>query len=680
MHESARSVEVKSLPYERLLFEIGLGVRVVLLFLAVPVTYAGWFIPFLHHLAAVPGFDPWSNFLAQGGDARAFPYGPPYLIIYGPLVWVGGLLGPRGAALGLGITVLLLDFALFSAIRRLLPSHARSVATFGYWLSPITLYVCYWHGQLDILPVLLLTLSLDQLRRQRFTTAGIFLGLAAAAKLSMAIAIPLIWIHVLTSRRLRPVAGRMIAATAAGLAILLPFLFSHGFRQMVLLTPERDKLFAMAISYGESSFYVLPLALAVLAIATWSMRRLDFGMIFSLTGIGFFLLFLLTPASPGWAMWLAPFIAVHLTNYDRMGWLLTSTFGISFVAFHLLVSSGAGTPFGTPEFQASALATNLALSAYLVAGLAIALRILGHGVLRNPFYRSSRTPLMIGIAGDSGSGKDTLADALRGLFAPAAVATVLGDDYHRWDRHKPLWRALTHLNPRANNLRSFNADVVALRAGRSVRAPHYNHATGRMTKSRTVASADVVIVAGLHALYDRGLNDFLDTRIFLAMDEDLRAHLKIKRDTAARGYDTASVRATIGARQRDSDRYIAPQSAAADIIFSLMSAPPPMSVSDGQEINLHLRLKASPGLDLDPFLRTLIALCGVSAIPWNTDGLEILGNPSPTDIANSAAILFPQMKEWLGLQPIWLAGPLGIMQLAVLDVAAQKLVAKGERV
>ncbi|MEI9851612.1 MAG: hypothetical protein WDN24_13080 [Sphingomonas sp.] len=88
---------------------LGGGLLIRLLLLAgVPLTYTEWFLPFLTHVARLGGIDPWSDFLAEGGPVAAFPYGPLYFVLL-PLTALGSLLGPRGAALGLGLSVLLLD-------------------------------------------------------------------------------------------------------------------------------------------------------------------------------------------------------------------------------------------------------------------------------------------------------------------------------------------------------------------------------------------------------------------------------------------------------------------------------------------------------------------------------------------------------------------------------------------
>ena len=76
------------------------------------------------------------------------------------------------------------------------------------------------------------------------------------------------------------------------------------------------------------------------------------------------------------------------------------------------------------------------------------------------------------------AGKDTLADAISGLFGDHSIVTLSGDDYHLWDRHKPMWQVMTHLNPTANDLEGFSHDLASLKDGKSIRARYYNHVNG----------------------------------------------------------------------------------------------------------------------------------------------------------------------------------------------------------
>lgn len=667
-------------------FALGLAVRLILIAIAVPVVYQTWFLPFIGKAWQTFGNDPWSTFLATGGDPRAFPYGPLYLAVFAPLTGVGSLVSPRMAAAGLSLSVLVIDLLLFAVLRQLLKPDLRWTAVYAYWLSPIVLFINYWHGQLDVFPVTIMVLGFVFLRERAFGRAGAALGLAATAKMSMGIAIPFVWMYMIAARRIRVKAPRLIAANLAGLVVLLPFLLSSGFRTMVLETPEREKAFSLTIGYGAHLIYIMPVVFLALLIAIWRMRRFNFSILMNVVGMGFFVLFLLTPASPGWSLWLMPFLVFHLMRGTRTSWLLATAFALVFVVFHLGVSSGASLVGGErldavwPERSA-----NLLLSLYVAAGGLITFRMGLHGVVRDPFFRATRRPLLLGIAGDSGAGKDTLADALRAVLGEGATSQVSGDDYHSWDRQKPMWRAMTHLHPAANDLRRFEHDIMALRDGHAVDVPHYDHRVGRMTKPHRIASTDAIIASGLHALFSPDLAMAYDLGIFLDMDRDLRVFLKLQRDTLVRGHHVKTVLASLDRREPDSLRFIAPQREQAGLVLSLVPLdrqqlqPLPTSTAP---LAMALRVSVRQNRELDQFSRTLVSIANLTVLPierhasWQT--IEISGTPSADDIAASARRLVPEMADFLSLAPQWQGGLIGVMQLAVVNQLSQALAIRRE--
>ncbi|MGL4541200.1 MAG: glycosyltransferase 87 family protein, partial [Polymorphobacter sp.] len=228
----------------------GLLARLLLIALALPLIQQVWFLPFLAAVPAHP-LDPWGSFLAAGGAAAAFPYGLPYLLVFGPLTWIGGSIGGLfGAHVGLGLTVLLLELLLLRLIAGIAGA-AAGPAILIYWLSPVAIYVGYWHGQLDILPVLLLVAALAAMARGRHGAGGAWLGSAVAAKFSMGLALPFIGLFYLGRARQRALASRAFAmALLALLVLFVPLLVLPGFRDMVLLTPEAAKTFSLALAFG----------------------------------------------------------------------------------------------------------------------------------------------------------------------------------------------------------------------------------------------------------------------------------------------------------------------------------------------------------------------------------------------------------------------------------------------
>src|SRR5262249_16886060 len=154
------------------------------------------------------------------------------------------------AQIGIALTTLAFDIGVLLLLREIAPRKRGRFITTLYWLSPITLYIGYWHGQLDVFPAFLLIASFFELSRKNFGASAFMLGLAAAAKLSMMAAAPIVAIHLIGSSRLRAKAPLYFGVLLATLAVsLAPLAFMSGFREMVLGTPELQKSIAIAIPY-----------------------------------------------------------------------------------------------------------------------------------------------------------------------------------------------------------------------------------------------------------------------------------------------------------------------------------------------------------------------------------------------------------------------------------------------
>jgi uridine kinase len=671
----------------RPLFLSGLLIRLLLLVFAAPAVQSKWFVPFLREALDHPSIDPWAKHLALGGDPMGFPYGPVMYILHAPLVWLGDLIDRFAgtdcfAGIGFGLTIVGLDIGCLLLLEKILkiPAHRLLLP---YWLSPIVIYICYWHGQTDMVPVYLLLASLYFLQRLRMEYAGVALALAVAAKLSMLLPLPFLCVYFLRNKRIRWGGGRFLASTiGAFLLVQGPYLLSPGVHRMVLQSPEIQKVYRVAISIGEHhAVYILPLTYLLLVYMAWRIGRMSFDLMFAFLGMSFFLVLLLAPASIGWFLWTVPFLVAHQVAGGPASWLLGTAFSTLLIGFHLVNSTGAyvrwlNIDLVGPLWQATAVGAKHLQSLWLTAMTAVAgvlsMRMLREGVQRNDFYRLSRRPLAIGIAGDSGSGKDTLNRALAGLFGDDAVVNVSGDDYHLWDRHAPMWRAFTHLNPQANDLVSFSRDVMSLMDGKPILCRHYDHKAGRFTKASIVQNNDVILVSGLHALYVPALGDRFDVRIFLAMNEDLRRFFKIRRDVYERGHDLQKVLESIERRRADTDRFINPQKSAASLVFALEPTNPEhLDIQRDTSPALHLRVLIRQALYWDRLVRVLIGLCGLHVdmdVLESSNGVSLMidGEIGREDIALAASQLIPQVEELLAIEPQWEDNMMGIMQLITL--------------
>lgn len=667
-------------------FLLGLAIRVALIALVSPSIHTAWFVPFLGVVWDAGTLDIWSAFLAANGDPLAFPYGLPYLLVYGPAIWLAECTTWLGMSAGttdvvaaklLGITLLALDLALF----RMLAAWTGKVSGVVkyYWLSPIVIFITYWYGQLDILPTLLLMAAIIAATRRSVRTSAVLLAAACAAKLSMLAAGPFFLIFLFRNRHRRAELVPFIVIGAATFLVLMaPILASPGAWRMVLQTREIQKIYELSLRIGDARIFIAPIAYAAIAYLSWNIRRIPSQLFVNILGIVFLPILLLTPASPGWFMWITPFLFLHQVRKSPSAILLTNLFAVFVVLTSALTIAPPHDRFGgllSGEHFVTALGIDPQLmhdwlrTMMTTLGLLLTGQMLRDGILRNAHYQLERRRLAIGVAGDSGSGKDTLADAVVDLFGSQSVAHISGDDYHIWDRQRPMWSAITHLNPAANRLNELTRDTLRLASGASIMNRHYDHATGLMSRPRRFSSNDVVLLSGLHVLYPPDLRARLDLKVFLDMDDDLRRVLKIARDTVRRGQTEEHILESLVRRDTDRKRFIQPQRAHADIVFAL--GVPTSAELDrariGRPFNMHMRITFDAGMPHEDASRLLIAM-GVSVdafhdIESQRVSLLLSGTISAADVAALSRKLIPDAEDYVELSGQWRDGWLGIMQL-----------------
>jgi uridine kinase len=685
-------LRLRLLPKARLLWA-GLLLRMALIAFAVPFLPASWFVPFVEGWLAAPTLDPWTSHLRLGGSEAAFPYGPVMFVALLPLTALSFAASPvfgiwGSTVVGYGLTVLLAELTCLVLLARLEKGGTVLVCL---WLSPAIIVLSYWHGQNDLVPVALLLASLVALRVHNARWAGMALGLAIAAKLSMALAAPIIAVYLYRNARLRQLLLPFLMGLAGPLLLqLMVFAFSPGARAMVLGTPEARKVFLLALDLGGNvKIYILPVAYIFLLFWTWRLRRITFDLAISVLGIVFLMIALLTPATPNWFIWAAPFLALHGARTGRRGVFLVFVLSGLKALSTILQFSGASIPLLGLNANAPIMLklgledgflVSMLFSTLVALGIFIVVRTWQRGLRSNELYRINRRPLVIGIAGDSGVGKDTLATSIAGIFGQRSVASVSGDDYHNWERARPMWRALTHLNPRANDLERMTGDVLALASGKTVNARHYDHKTGQFIKPSKLTFNEVIIVTGLHALSVSSLRKRYDVAIYLDMDEDLRRFFKIRRDVAERGHTVEKVVREIERRSPDAESFVRPQRAHADIVFALrpVNRKRIADLTQAGEVRLKLSVLLKRNASYETLVRALIGTCGLHVdlnFLDNSEAVELMieGDVTAEGIEIAAMRLVPNLDELVALQPQWRAGVTGLMQLIVLTEAASAI-------
>ena len=146
-------------------------------------------------------------------------------------------------------------------------------------------------------------------------------------------------------------------------------------------------------------------------------------------------------------------------------------------------------------------------------------------------------PLIIGIAGGTGSGKTTVARKIADALPDASVAFLDMDGYYRDFSHLPMEdrRKINWDHPETFDLDLFASHLAQLARGESVQKPVYDFTQHvRSPRTEEIQVADVVVVDGILLFADERIRDFLDVKVFVDADPDIRLVRRIQRDMMER--------------------------------------------------------------------------------------------------------------------------------------------------
>ena len=652
-------------------FLVGLAPRLLLLVMVAGPDPRRYFLPFLDHWVLNPFDNPWA-----GQPGEAFPYGGSLFALLAAPRWLAHLLF-GDAALGAGPLgllefkgpLLLADLTLLSTFVRLLPERRESLIKF-YWLNPALFFITYVYGQLDLVSVTLVMVSVNHLLGERPQRSALAMGLALGCKFHVAIAVPLMLGYVWNREFARAASLRIatwlgIFTVTAAAALVGPAL-AHRAGPVTLGSPEVRRLFAMQIPLdgGDAVIYVGIVAMAlILGRLTIATRISKFGLIWGITLLMSGLVFS-SHAATGWYAWCLPFLALFFAVYlnvpRSLHWVLQGLFLALHAGPVIYPDAGAWSP-EVRGLMFSLLEAALLTHVYFVWTL---------GARRELPMRQRTGPLRIGLSGDSGAGKSHLTAVIAALFGPGEVVVCEGDDYHRWERGHVEWTKYTHLNPRGNALYDLAQHVALLGRGQAITKTVYDHRTGRFEAAAVRRPSRVVMVEGLHTFYLRGARAEFDLKIFVRPDDRLRQAWKIQRDVIERGHDRGAVLASLAARTRDAGRFIEPQRDTADVIVELSTA-----AEGGDDAMAPTRARWTLWNDVDVATladslnaRHVTAEISFEALPPDRVALTVEPGLTADDARAIAHALYSPLRHLTRGrgEPTWRAGFDGVSQLVAL--------------
>ena len=153
-------------------------------------------------------------------------------------------------------------------------------------------------------------------------------------------------------------------------------------------------------------------------------------------------------------------------------------------------------------------------------------------------------PLVIGVAGGSGSGKTTVVRRIVDSLGPDAVTVIEHDRYYR---NYPELRLEERASLNYDHPNSLETDLLVqhldlLREGGAVQVPVYDFTRhARLERTDAMQPRRAIIVEGILILADAGVRARMDVKVFVDTDDDTRFIRRLQRDVRERGRTLDSV-------------------------------------------------------------------------------------------------------------------------------------------
>ena len=661
------------------IFTFFLVIKIFFVVLVVPSIQDVWFVDFIKNSINNPSLDPWSNYLSNYGDSLGFPYGPIMFLIFIPLsliFWTLGLpFGLEDYFLGIGFrsNLLIFDFISLLVLLNLLDNKKKEIIFF-YWLSPLIFYVTYIYGQLDIIPTTIVLIGYLKLYKNDFKNSGYFFGLAIATKLSFALIIPFPIIYLWQNKRLSFGFSPFIKSLSKILVLfVLAPVISSGYREMVLSTPEKASLLSFNFSINNNlNIFILPLIFILIVYSIWRLKRSNFTLLSSITGLAFLISTLMMPPSPGWYLWALPFLIIYQIQTDINGKLLISFFTILPIIIIFPNNIFSKLKFLNWNYNYNTTLINnlnedLIYTLFFSIGILIAIKLYRESIQNSYYYQLNKKALIIGISGGPSTGKDLLSKSIVDLLGDHSTLFLRERDYFKWNKNLKNTEKNNSINIKSNDLLKLNSDLDLILNKNVLNRKTINNS---ITKFHTMKSfsKDFIIVNGYHIFLPDALNKYFNIKIFLDPETELNKNW-IKNKIVSK------TNLTKIEKYNDLKKYqdlYSEQKNNSDLIFSFSYINKDiLSYKEIKNLPLKMDVFLKDGIYAENLSKALISICGVklNSNISNTDfsaKLSIEGDIWAEDIKLAASRLVPDLEEIIDYNAKWDSNIIGLMQLIIL--------------
>jgi len=629
------------------------------------------FIPFVKTFIEVD-LNTWQYYLNHNLNTEAFPYHPLMLYILSLFTYPISTLEINNIYiinLFFKLPLLLADIVIFCILIRLFKERFFQVVLF-YFLNPIVLYSTYIHSQLDIIPTSMVLCSLYLLIKSKVKLSALVLGCAIATKTHVFLAIPLLFIYVYKKVSLKVALKYIFIACLVLLFFDIPYLFSDGFWNMVLLNKKQFLLFDSYFQIGELKVFLPIFVFLVILGHLYNQKKVNVDLLYFYFGILFTAIIYFIAPSPAWYVWVVPFISIYLIkNNSAKAYLLYFLLSIFYLVFFIFFfKSGTSDIIFINEIIDTKINNerlmNLSFTFLEFSLATILFTFYKYGIKSNKVYRKM-TNIVIGIGGDSGVGKTSLLQDIS-LLLGSRLLQLEGDGEHKWERGSSKWDEFTHLNPKANYIHNQANAIFELKHDQKIKRSDYDHHTGKFTAAKIISPKEFISLSGLHPFYLPGIRKNTDLKIYLDTDEDLRRHWKIVRDIATRGYTIEKILEQINKRIEDAEKYIYPQKQFSNLIIKYYSVKDFEIGNINTEITIALKITFDANIHVEHILEEIN-----EDFIWDynedlkTQYLDFKYEPI-VDFNRLADIYIPNINEIIDHDYKWLSGYRGLVQLITL--------------
>ena len=448
----------------------------------------------------------------------------------------------------------------------------RRSSIYLWYLSPLPLFIYVENSYFPVISAIFAICAIHlATNARRFILAGLFFGLASVLLAPIAYTLPFLIIYALANPRQRKPMSKFILAQS--FILIVWQLASLWFTIEANLLPgiaARWGMTSVQVDFKAFTFYPLVALYAAFLIWLYKAGRFTPKSLYVFIASFTIVSSLLVTNTSELAVW---GIAVLLYLLDFSNIRLCVVLFV-FQVLVIATESEVLTRFFQELNDSRLMEVNnligLTSTVLLCYTGFFAVRLSKLAFLAGDPYKLADKPIVISIAGDSGVGKDKLANSISTAFGTKYTSILCGDNYHLFERNGIEWRSRSHLNPAMNDLLTWKRDLRKAVKRDTFVSPLYDHSTGIIGQQKNKTKSDLIVSQGLHALYQELVTNS-DISIFLELEDELRIKFKIERDTNHRGRTKSEIEKQIEERLDDYVKYIEVQKQIADFIFRIES-------------------------------------------------------------------------------------------------------------